>query len=145
MTNKELKAIMKLFESSSLSRIKLEREGVTIELEKEQPKQVVKELVHSAPEPTNKPEQTKTSETNDSPQYTPVKAPLVGTYYEAPAPDQPPFVRVGQTVNKGDTLFIIEAMKVMNEIPSPQDGVIKAIHIKNGDMVMFDQLLVEIA
>ena len=68
-----------------------------------------------------------------------IKAPLVGTFYAAPSPDQPPFVQVGDTVKKGQVLGIVEAMKLMNEIESEYDGTVKAILVKNGDLVEFDQ------
>lgn len=68
-----------------------------------------------------------------------VKSPIVGTYYSAPAPDKPPFVTVGQRVKKGDTLMIIESMKLMNEVQSDFDGVVKDIIVKNGEAVEFDQ------
>jgi acetyl-CoA carboxylase biotin carboxyl carrier protein len=70
-----------------------------------------------------------------------VKAPMVGTFYRAGSPGSPPFVEVGQAVKKGDTLCIIEAMKLMNEIESDADGVIKAILVENGQPVEFDQPL----
>lgn len=68
-----------------------------------------------------------------------VKAPIVGTYYSSPAPDKPPFVTVGQRVRKGDTLMIIETMKLMNEIQSEFDGEVREIIAKNGEAVEFDQ------
>lgn len=68
-----------------------------------------------------------------------VKSPIVGTYYASPSPDKPPFVKVGQKVKKGDTLMIIESMKLMNEIQSDYDGEIKEILVSNGDAVEFDQ------
>ncbi|MFN4148416.1 MAG: acetyl-CoA carboxylase biotin carboxyl carrier protein [Rhodocyclaceae bacterium] len=70
-----------------------------------------------------------------------VKAPMVGTFYRAGSPGSPPFVEVGQAVKKGDTLCIIEAMKLMNEIESDLDGVVKAILVENGQPVEFDQPL----
>lgn len=75
---------------------------------------------------------------------TPVEAPLVGIFYSAPAPEEPPFIEVGQQVKKGDTLFIIEAMKTMNEITAPCDGTVSRILAQNGDMVEYKQLLVVI-
>ncbi len=68
-----------------------------------------------------------------------VKAPMVGTFYRAGAPGAAPFVEVGQTVKEGDTLCIIEAMKLMNEIESDASGVVKAILIENGQAVEFGQ------
>ena len=75
---------------------------------------------------------------------TPVEAPLVGIFYSAPSPEEPPFIEVGQTVKKGDTLFIIEAMKTMNEITAPCDGTVSRILAQNGDMVEYKQVLVVI-
>ena len=76
---------------------------------------------------------------------TKVTAPLVGVFYSAPAPDAPPYIEVGQSVKKGDTLFIIEAMKTMNEISAPCDGTISRILAEAGDLVEFGQTLVVIA
>jgi len=75
---------------------------------------------------------------------TKVTAPLVGTFYAAPASEEPPYIEVGQQVKKGDTLFIIEAMKTMNEIAAPCDGKVSRILAQSGDMVEFGQLLVVI-
>ncbi|MBR1739877.1 MAG: acetyl-CoA carboxylase biotin carboxyl carrier protein [Ruminococcus sp.] len=70
-----------------------------------------------------------------------VKAPIVGTFYAAPAPDSEPFVSVGDKVKKGDTIFIIESMKVMSEVQSEFDGVVTKILVNNGEPVEFDQTL----
>jgi len=70
-----------------------------------------------------------------------VKSPLVGTFYRAPSPTSPPFVELGQKVKKGDVLCIIEAMKVMNEIKSDYDGIVKEILVENGKPVEFGQVL----
>jgi acetyl-CoA carboxylase biotin carboxyl carrier protein len=70
-----------------------------------------------------------------------VESPMVGTYYEAPAPGNPPFVKIGQRVNVGDTLCIIEAMKILNQIESDVAGEVKAILCKNGDPVEYGQKL----
>ena len=70
-----------------------------------------------------------------------VKAPMVGTFYRASAPDADPFVEVGQSVKVGDTLCIIEAMKLMNEIEADVAGVIKEILVENGQPVEFGQPL----
>jgi acetyl-CoA carboxylase biotin carboxyl carrier protein len=68
-----------------------------------------------------------------------VKAPMVGTFYRSGSPGAPAFVELGQAVKKGETLCIIEAMKLMNEIESDADGVVKAILVENGQPVEFDQ------
>jgi acetyl-CoA carboxylase biotin carboxyl carrier protein len=70
-----------------------------------------------------------------------VKSPMVGTFYRSGSPGAPAFIEVGQSVKKGDTLCIIEAMKLMNEIESDADGVVKAILVENGQPVEFDQPL----
>lgn len=67
-----------------------------------------------------------------------VKAPLVGVFYAAPAPGETPFVRAGQTVSKGQTLCLVEAMKMLNEIPAPADGVIEEVLVQDGELVEFD-------
>jgi len=70
-----------------------------------------------------------------------VKSPMVGTFYRSASPGSKPFVDVGQSVNSGDTLCIIEAMKLLNEIEADQAGVIKAILVENGQPVEFGQPL----
>lgn len=73
-----------------------------------------------------------------------VESPLVGVAYLASGPDKPAFVSVGDTVKKGQTLLIIEAMKVMNEVPSPKDGVVTEILVSNEEVVEFGKGLVRI-
>ena len=73
-----------------------------------------------------------------------VKSPAVGVFYAAPSPDSKPFVAVGDTVHKGDTLCIIEAMKLMNEINSEMDGEVAEICVSNGQVVEYDQPLFRI-
>lgn len=68
-----------------------------------------------------------------------VKSPIVGTFYAAAAPGADPFVSIGSTVKKGDVLCIVEAMKMLNEIESEYDGVVKSILVENGDLIEYDQ------
>jgi len=70
-----------------------------------------------------------------------IKAPIVGTFYRAPAPDAPPYVEEGDRVEKGQVLCIIEAMKLMNEIESEVSGIVKKILVKNGEPVEYGQPL----
>lgn len=70
-----------------------------------------------------------------------VKSPMVGTFYRSSAPGKPPFVEVGSTVKEGDTLCIIEAMKLLNEIDADASGVVKQILVENGQPVEFGQPL----
>ena len=81
---------------------------------------------------------------NDS-SVTLVKSPLVGTFYVSPSPDEEPFVKVGQEVLTGQTLAIVEAMKMMNEITAPAPGVVTEVLAANGTQVEYDQVLFRIA
>lgn len=74
-----------------------------------------------------------------------VASPMVGTFYRAPAPDAPPYVEVGQHVSKGQTLCILEAMKLMNELQSEVDGVIRDIPVQNAEPVEYGQVLFRVA
>lgn len=70
-----------------------------------------------------------------------VKAPMVGTYYSAPSPGAAPFIEVGQHVNKGDTICIIEAMKLLNQIEADVSGTVKAICVENGEPLEYGQTI----
>ena len=137
----EIKAIIELFETSSLSQLKFENKDLKIELTQggltaqvgaagEPAPKASKPLTPNPPQPISK--------------GIPVKAPLPGVFYRSEAPGAKPFVEVGQKVSKGETLCLIEAMKVMNEIPSPLTGTVVAILPENGELVSFEQALVEI-
>ena len=78
---------------------------------------------------------------DDTPDGHEVKSPMVGTFYRSSSPGSEPFVEVGQTVKEGDTLCIIEAMKLLNEIEADASGVIKAILVDNGQPVEFGEPL----
>ena len=84
------------------------------------------------------------SENGDAAAGNVVASPLVGTFYAAASPDAEPFVKVGDTVKKGQVLGIIEAMKLMNEIESEYDGVVEAVLVKNEDVVEYGQPLFRI-
>lgn len=99
------------------------------------PSTPVESSVEEAPAP---------AETTVAPEGDVVESPLVGVAYLAAGPDKPAFVTVGDSVKKGQTLVIIEAMKVMNEIPSPKDGVVTEILVSNEEMVEFGKGLVRI-
>ena len=99
------------------------------------PSTPVESAVEEAPAP---------AETTVAPEGDVVESPLVGVAYLAAGPDKPAFVTVGDSVKKGQTLVIIEAMKVMNEIPAPQDGVVTEILVSNEEMVEFGKGLVRI-
>ena len=99
------------------------------------PSTPVESAVEEAPAP---------AETTVAPEGDVVESPLVGVAYLAAGPDKPAFVTVGDRVKKGQTLVIIEAMKVMNEIPAPKDGVVTEILVSNEEMVEFGKGLVRI-
>ena len=99
------------------------------------PSTPVESSVEEAPAP---------AETTVAPEGDVVESPLVGVAYLASGPDKPAFVTVGDSVKKGQTLVIIEAMKVMNEIPAPKDGVVTEILVSNEEMVEFGKGLVRI-
>lgn len=73
--------------------------------------------------------------------YKEIKSPMVGVFYSSPSPDAEPFVKVGDSVKKGDVVCIVEAMKLMNEITATCDGEIAEICVNNGDVVEFSQIL----
>ncbi len=84
------------------------------------------------------------NEVKDIPKGTPITSPMVGTFYAAPSPKLPPFVKEGDTISKGQVICIIEAMKLMNEIESDIAGKVTKICLKNGDAVEFGQVLMYI-
>jgi acetyl-CoA carboxylase biotin carboxyl carrier protein len=84
-------------------------------------------------------------ETPAEPEGHVVKSPMVGTFYRSSAPGAKPFVEIGQTVNAGETLCIIEAMKLLNEIEADQGGVVKSVLVENGQPVEYGQPLFLIA
>jgi acetyl-CoA carboxylase biotin carboxyl carrier protein len=75
------------------------------------------------------------------PELIDVTSPMVGTFYRAPAPDAPPYVELGSTVSKGQTLCILEAMKLMNELPCELDGIVREILVEDADPVEYGQVL----
>ncbi|MFA5066521.1 MAG: biotin/lipoyl-containing protein [Candidatus Izemoplasmatales bacterium] len=128
----DIKEYIDIFENSVLTSLEIEMEGLTLKMTKEGTRPLLSSQAEAqilAPE---------------EPKGVVVKSPLVGTYYSSAAPDQRPFVKPGDLITKGMTLGIVEAMKTMNEIKAPISGVIKKIHVQNGDVVGFDQALVTI-
>ena len=75
---------------------------------------------------------------------TEIKSPIIGTAYLAPEPGAKKFVETGKKINKGDTVMIVEAMKTMNHVPSPKDGVVKSVNVEDGQPVEYGQTLVVI-
>lgn len=148
MDYKKIQGFIKYFESSKLTTLSIEDGKFKISLSKLQssPEVVTKTVsptVSSAVQPV--PPVVHESKTNqDSSGFKPLVSPLVGTYYSASSPTAEPFVKVGQKVNKGQTVCIIEAMKIMNEITAPFSGIIEKINVKNGDVLGFNQSIMVI-
>lgn len=104
--------------------------------------ETVKESASAANAPETVKESAPAAGTDDN--LEPVKAPLVGTFYAAPSPDADPFVQEGQKVSKGETLCILEAMKMMNELTAPYDLIVRRILGVNGEMAEYNQVLFEV-
>ena len=135
-----VKELMTAFEDSGINKMKIEMEGIKLELEKGP--EIVQATAPVMQAATVMETPVKTNKvTQENVTGTPVKSPLVGTYYDSPSPEAQPFVKVGDHVSKGQTLCIIEAMKVMNEIKAPLDGTIKEILVKSEELVEYDQTL----
>ena len=140
MTNQEFFEIVACFDRSTAQTMKLSTQEFTIELTRggasapaagtpaaSTPAAAPAAAAAPAPEPQS-----------SSPS---IDAPLVGTFYAAPAPDQAPFVLPGDRVSKGQTVCLIEAMKMMSEVPAPCDCVIESVCKSNGELVAFGEPL----
>lgn len=147
MWQDRLKEILYILENSDVNEIDVTFFGIRYRVVKE-----ASGVKEGLPEATVTPKQTtdrsdipEMSETaTTEPDSTPgveVLSPMPGTFYRAPSPDDPPFVKEGDSVKKGDPLCIIEAMKIMNEIEAEDNGVIQKIFIKSGQSVEFNQPL----
>lgn len=141
MEYKEIKEMMELFAKAPLKKLHLEKEGFSFKLEKESPE------VSPAPRASVQtvvvePEHVDTPETQeDESQFNIVTSPIVGTFYAAPNPQADPFISLGQTVSTGQTLCIVEAMKLMNEIQSDYSGEVVKCYVENGQPVEYGQKL----
>ncbi len=141
MDLRKIKKLIEMLQESDLSEIEVKEgeESVRINRKKgniEIPQQIV------APQSQKK----ETIENDDEPEenLSYIQSPMVGTFYRSPAPGKPPFVEIGQKVKKGDTICIIEAMKMMNQVKSEFDGKIVDVKVENGQPVEFNESLVSI-
>ena len=125
-------ALMERFERSSISGLELEQNGTRLKLEKAV---AVAAAPVASPAPAAAPVAGQPAQAEEG-EY--IKAPLVGTFYTAAGPDAAPFVQVGDKVQKGQTVCILEAMKAMSEIPAPMDCVIEEVLLDNGSLAAFD-------
>ena len=156
MDSKRLAEIADVMEDRGLTRVRVEEpDGTAVELERASAAQPVAvpmpmpramaaqvaapTVAPAAPEPA-----TQTPAAAPEPKGTEVTAPMVGVFYAAPAPGDEPFVRVGSKVKAGETLCIIEAMKVLNEVTAEADGEVLEICVADGDLVEFGSCLMRI-
>ncbi len=149
MDLERLRDILNLVSESDVSEVELEEEDFRIVVRKAPPAPVTQtwEVAQSAPAQAPMPAGAAAPDAPTADEPAPpsrgeeVCAPIVGTFYEAPSPDSPAFVRVGDSVKKGDVLCIIEAMKLMNEIEAETGGIIREVLVANATPVEYDQPL----
>ncbi|AWB09493.1 biotin carboxyl carrier protein [Thermodesulfobium acidiphilum] len=138
----EIKELIKAMQENSITELCLESEGIKLNLKREGSHKVVADT--GAPNFSTSDEIKKDSLEQNSKSRSDgvfIKSPMVGTFYRSPSPNSPPFVEVGDYVKKGQVVCIIEAMKLMNEIESEVEGVIKEILVENAMPVEFGQPL----
>lgn len=155
----KIRELAQILKTSSLTRLRVEEDGTVLELEAEPPQQQVVSVAPVAATPaTPAPEQEPSATPApaapqaeedadaafDMSKLTLVKAPMVGVFYAAPSPGAEPFVHVGSKVKKGDTLCVMEAMKLMNEVTAECDGEVVDICVEDGDLVEFGGTLMKI-
>jgi acetyl-CoA carboxylase biotin carboxyl carrier protein len=141
MDLRKIKKLIEMLQESDLNEIEVKEgeESVRINRKKgdvEIPQQIV------APQVQSKETVENVDEPGENLSF--IQSPMVGTFYRSPAPGKPPFVEIGQRVKKGDTVCIIEAMKMMNQVKSEFDGKIVDIKVENGQPVEFNESLVSI-
>lgn len=143
----QIKELMELVASTDMGELEIEKGDIKIRISAKTPAPTtvianaapVSNTVPVAPAVTaDKAESSQPVETTGKQ----VKSPIVGTFYSAPSPDRSPFIKVGQTVKKGDVLFIVESMKLMNEIQSEFDGEVTEILCIDGQSVEYGQPIV---
>lgn len=144
MNFKEIKRLISLVEASNISHFSIEEDGVKMEVKKEfsmgaQQTSVV--LPQQIPVAVPELSQGDDSNKSDDDDLVPIKSQMVGTFYDAPKPDLPAFVKVGDFLSKGDVICIVEAMKLFNEIESEIEGTVEKVCVKSGDPVEYGQTL----
>ena len=155
MNISEIKDLLAQFDASTLREFSYKNNGEELSLSKNQTSSVVGapvaptvEVVAPAPQapaaPAVVPAPAVETASASAAEGDVVESPLVGVAYLSSAPDKPAFISVGDTVKKGQTLLIVEAMKVMNEVPAPKDGVITEILVTNEEVVDYGKGLVRI-
>lgn len=139
MDIRKVKKLIELMEDSDLTEIEIKEGEDSVRISRAS---IFAGSNGSAEKESPRQRQTeRTMSSDDIPVGHIVSAPMIGTFYESPAPESPPFVNVGSKVEIGDTLCIIESMKMMNQITSDQSGTIEAILVENEGLVEYDQAL----
>ena len=142
MDIRKIKKLIEMLQESDLNEIEIQEGEESVRISRGSMKSIE---VQSAPIESNKADVISTN--NDTAKInsgSPIKSPIVGTFYRKPAPDKPPFIDIGSHVNAGDVVCIVEAMKMMNEIKSEFTGQVTAINVEDGAPVEFDQSLIVI-
>lgn len=141
MDIEKINSIVELFKNSGLDEMTLELKDFKINLKNNKVEYVAKEFVNVV-EKSSPVKVEKVEEQFNDIKGEWIKAPFVGTFYAAPSANEAPYVKVGQKINEGDVICILEAMKVMNEIKSNKSGTVLEIKAQNGNMVEFDEELI---
>lgn len=147
MNKKKIEEIVEMMDKYGLTEIDVEEEGVRIHLKKGVAGGLPAIIPHALAQQISaatKMEEAAPATKQEARNLIEVKAPMVGTFYTAPAPDAPSYVQIGDVVNEGDVLCIIEAMKLMNEIKSEARGKIADILVDSGQPIEFGQVLFRI-
>ncbi len=156
MNYDEIKRLIDDMGNSKIDELNIEfPDGIKISMKKGKEGNILPDVQHGIPLPMIQTPTTNTNIINNSEnvnvgkdekkeEYKIVKSPMVGTFYSKPSPDAKPYVEIGQKVKKGDTLCIVEAMKLMNEIESEFDGEIVEICLKDGEMCDYGKSLFKI-
>jgi acetyl-CoA carboxylase biotin carboxyl carrier protein len=139
MTNQEIKELLQMFEASDVAEMEVQRGESRLRLRRAIKSQEP-EIAPAAP-PAPAPPAAAPKPSGPDPSHTLVKSPIVGTYYDAPSPDAPPFVTVGDAVEPGQVLCIIESMKLMNEIEAEMAGTLVQKLVENGRPVEYGEAL----
>lgn len=150
MDLKYVKQLLEMVEKSTVNEVELEEKGHKIRITKSAPQNVMQAPAYPmampaaapAPAPAAAPAAApKAAPAAEGKKYHEVKSPIVGTFYRSPSPDASAYVEVGAKVKQGQTLCIVEAMKLMNEIESDISGTIVKINVENGKPVEYGQVL----
>jgi acetyl-CoA carboxylase biotin carboxyl carrier protein len=141
---KEITRLIDLVEEKNLAEFELELEGFKIKISRKPSGIVVPEIMGPVSREDSAEEKPGYSEPEESAENGTlhfIRSPMVGTFYRAPDPTAPPFVDIGETVDPNQTICIVEAMKLMNEIESDIKGTVEEIYVKNGKPVEYGQKL----